>query len=369
MKILFCDNTLWGLINFRGDVIAHFVKRGNKVVLVAPKEEDAQMRANIPQGLTYIPIKMKRTSKNPLTNLSYFVKLLRIYKKEKPDYIFHYTIKPNIFGTIAARLLNIPSTAMMAGLGYSFINDNLATKLARTIYRFALHYTDHLMLLNEANKKMVIEKKFCSPNKIILLKGGEGVNLNAFPFYDNTSSSTTFLFIGRILYDKGYSEFVQAAQKVKQLYPNARFELLGSLDPSYPKNVPAKVLEKDERETGIVYRGFTDDMSSVYQEKGLVITLPSYTEGLNRTLMEACSTGKPIIASDIPGCSLMVDEGQNGYLVKPKDADSLSEACLKYLKLNAKEREDFSRHSRHIAEQRFSVENVIREYDKILKHI
>lgn len=311
---------------------------------------------------------MGRTSKNPLSNLSYFAKLYRIYKKEKPDYIFHYTIKPNIFGTISASLLHIPSTAMMAGVGYAFINETLETKIARGIYRFALHFVDHLFLLNEANREMVIKKKFCNPNKIIWLKGGEGVNLSTFPFLDNHSSTTTFLFIGRILYDKGYSEFVQAARKVKKLYPDVKFELLGSLDPSYPKNVPTEVLKKDEQEVGIVYRGFTNEMDTVYQQKGLVITLPSYTEGLNRTLMEACSSGKPIITTNIPGCSLMVDEGRNGFLVKPKDADALADACIKYLKLSSKEKDEFSKNSRLIAEQRFSINSVIQEYDRIIRN-
>lgn len=118
MKIIFCDNTLWGLVNFRGEVIRHFMREGHQVVLVAPEKDDKQMRTTIPDGVRYIPVKMGRTSLNPIKDISYFMQMLKIYRKERPDYIFNYTIKPNIYGSIAARICGCHSTAMMAGLGY-----------------------------------------------------------------------------------------------------------------------------------------------------------------------------------------------------------------------------------------------------------
>lgn len=365
-KILFCDNTLWGLITFRGAVIRKLVELGYNITLVAPYKEDKQLQIKIPQGVKFISIKMGRTSQNPFNDFCYFLKILKIYKEEKPDYIFHYTIKPNIYGTIAATLLKIPNTAMLAGLGYIFQNDTLGCKIGRKIYRFGLAFCDHLFVLNQMNKELVIKRKMCSPEKIILLENGEGVDLKKYKYEDNTAEETTFLFIGRILKDKGYNEFVEAAKIIKEQFPNTHFEILGALDPQYPNSISPEKFKKDQ-ELGIFkYLGFTNDMQSVYKRKGIVITLPSYGEGMNRVLMEACATGKPIITTNIPGCKEMVSEGANGYLAKVKDAHSLIEAMRKYLELTKEQKNNFSKKSREIAEEKFDIKKIFLKYEDII---
>lgn len=366
MKIIFCDNTLWGLVNFRGEVIRHFLEMGHQVVLIAPEKEDQQMRTTIPDGVRYIPVAMGRTSINPVKDIRYFFKLLSVFRKEKPDYIFNFTIKPNIYGSIAAKIVGCRSTAMMAGLGYIFINDNWLLRFGRMMYKFGLSFTEHLIVLNEYNRNLVKQLNICPTEKVVFFEGGEGINISKYTKYDNDSDDITFLFIGRILWDKGYDEFSKAARKVKALHPNVKFELLGSLDPSYPKSVPAERLQKDEADGILKYIGFTQDMDSIYRRKGIVVTLPSYSEGLNRALMEACASGKPIITSDIPGCRESVDDGKNGYLATVRDADSLADAMLRYISLSAEERRAFSDVSRQKAETLFDVKNVIDKYDKIL---
>lgn len=366
MKIIFCDNTLWGLVNFRGEVIRHFMRKGHQVVLVAPEKEDKQMRTTIPDGVRYIPVKMARTSLNPVKDFGYFMRILKIFRAERPDYIFNYTIKPNIYGSIAARLCGCRSTAMMAGLGYIFINDSLLLRIARTVYRFGLLFTDHLIVLNSFIREMVVQKRFCNPKKIVFLEGGEGIDIRKYTKYDNASATTTFLFIGRILWDKGYDEFSKAARKVKALYPDTRFELLGSMDPSYPKSVPEERLRHDEADGILKYIGFTHDMNSVFERKGIVITLPSYSEGMNRALMEACASGKPIITSDVPGCREAVDDGVNGYLVPVKNADALADAMLRYIRLSEDEKRRLSDKSRVKAETLFDIRNVIEKYKHIV---
>ena len=366
MKIIFCDNTLWGLVNFRGEVIRHFMRKGHQVVLVAPEKEDKQMRTTIPDGVRYIPVKMARTSLNPVKDFGYFMRILKIFRAERPDYIFNYTIKPNIYGSIAARLCGCRSTAMMAGLGYIFINDSLLLRIARTVYRFGLLFTDHLIVLNSFIREMVVQKRFCNPKKIVFLEGGEGIDIRKYTKYDNASATTTFLFIGRILWDKGYDEFSKAARKVKALYPDTRFELLGSMDPSYPKSVPEERLRHDEADGILKYIGFTHDMNSVFERKGIVITLPSYSEGMNRALMEACASGKPIITSDVPGCREAVDDGVNGYLVPVKNADALADAMLRYIRLSEDEKRRLSDKSRVKAETLFDIRNVIEKFKHIV---
>lgn len=327
------------------------------------------MRTTIPDGVKYIPVKMKRTSLNPAKDMAYFFRLLRIFRRERPDYIFNYTIKPNIYGSIAARLCGCHSTAMMAGLGYIFINDTPLLRLARSVYRFGLSFTEHLIVLNDYIRCMVENQHICSPEKIVHLPGGEGIDISKYTKYDNASAQVTFLYIGRILWDKGYDEFSRAARKVKALYPDARFELLGSMDPSYPKSVPEERLRKDEADGILKYIGFTHDMDSVYRRRGIVVTLPSYSEGMNRALMEACASGKPIITSDIPGCREAVDEACNGFLVQSRSADSLAEAMLKYIRLSDREKSEYSDWSRRKAEQLFDVHHVIDRYEAILSSV
>ena len=174
--ILFCDNSLRDLINFRGDIIRNYASDGYQVILVAPNTCEY-----IPtQNVQYIPIEMNRSGMNPLKELTYMWNLFKIYRRVKPDYIFHYTIKPNIYGSLAARLCRIPSTAMIAGLGYVFNNRGLGNAVARCLYRFAMRFPQHIFVLNRYNRDVVLEKGMAKPEQIILLEGGEGINLAYF---------------------------------------------------------------------------------------------------------------------------------------------------------------------------------------------
>lgn len=365
-KILFCDNTLWGLVNFRGDVIRHFKDKGYDIVLAAPEKEDDQMRTDRPEGVRYIPVKMKRTGTNPIGDFEYFLQLYKIIRKEKPDFVFNYTIKPNIYGSMAAKLRRCYTTAMIAGLGYIFKTEAFKTKFARALYKFGLRFTDKLMILNADNYSFVINSHFCRKDKVILLEGGEGVNLDRYRFHNNVSDKIVFMFVGRISWDKGYDEFSKAARMVKKKYPDVSFRMLGSLDPAYPKSVPVERIKQDESDGIVEYNGFVRDMRSVFSQKGLIIVVPSHFEGMNRSLMEACASGKPVITTDIAGCRELVDDGVNGYLVKPHDYVALADAMIKYIKLTDAEKAGFSVNSRRLAEKRFDVNSVIRVYDSII---
>lgn len=177
MKIVFCDNSLRELINFREDIINHYISNGVEAVIVAP--ENYKLDLDSP-NIKYIPIIVERSGMNPLKDLSYFISLFNIYKKERPDYIFHYTIKPNIYGSFAARLNNIPSTAMIAGLGYIFGAKGIRARIGRWLYRIAMKFPENILVLNQYNKDLIIQRGIASPSKVILLKGGEGVNLKKF---------------------------------------------------------------------------------------------------------------------------------------------------------------------------------------------
>ncbi len=366
-KILFCDNVLWGLVNFRGSVIRHFVQQGDEVVLVAPQDDESIMKVDIPEGVRYIPVRLNRCLRNPFTDLIYCAHLYRIYRKEHPDYIFHYTIKPNVYGSIAARLAGINCTGMVAGLGYGLLGDGMLSRLLAVMYRYAFKYVSSIFVLNKFNYQYLLDHKFCTSAQLRLFKGGEGVDLSAYPYVrEESGSPVVFLMVGRVLYDKGYREYVQAAKIVKQQYPDVRCQLLGMLDETYPAHVDEEELKRDVEEGTIEYLASTNDVMQYLGRSGVVVVLPSYFEGLSRSLMEACAVGRPIIATDIPGCRETVDEGKNGFLVKVKDSSSLAEGMLRYLSLSDAEKQAFSRHSRKKAEETFDVRQVIKEYEKDL---
>lgn len=366
-KILFCDNVLWGLVNFRGSVIRHFIQQGDEVILVAPQDDESIMKVDIPEGVRYIPVRLNRCSRNPFTDLIYCAHLYRIYRKEHPDYIFHYTIKPNVYGSIAARLAGINCTGMVAGLGYGLLGDGMLSRLLAVMYRYAFNYVSSIFVLNKFNYQYLLDHKFCTSAQLRLFKGGEGVDLSAYPYVrEESGSPVVFLMVGRVLYDKGYREYVQAAKIVKQQYPDVRCQLLGMLDETYPAHVDEEELKRDVEEGTIEYLASTNDVMQYLGRSGVVVVLPSYFEGLSRSLMEACAVGRPIIATDIPGCRETVDEGKNGFLVKVKDSSSLAEGMLRYLSLSDVEKQAFSRHSRKKAEETFDVRQVIKEYEKDL---
>lgn len=179
-----------------------------------------------------------------------------------------------------------------------------------------------------------------------------------------------FLMVARVLYDKGYQEYVNAAAVVKQKYPDIKVELLGAMDENSPMGVPKSVLDQDVADGKITYLGVTNDVPSyLRREKVVVVIVSSYREGLNRALMEACAMGKPIITTDIPGCKETVDEGINGFLVPIKNASALADAMIKYIELSDEEKEKMKRASYQKAVKQFDVKHVLEQYDKIIEEI
>jgi glycosyltransferase involved in cell wall biosynthesis len=370
MKILFCNNNLAGMMLFRKEVMAHFVEVGCEVTVVTPDKTTDLWAEKLPDGIKLRRVTMNRTSRNPLLDVVYAVRLARVFRRERPDYIFNYTIKPNIYGAIAARMLGIPCSCMMAGLGYAFTINSLTARMARVMYRIGVKNCQHLLLLNEESVRTVRALGLCDDDKIEFLEGGEGVDLNYYTFTNNQSEGTTFLFIARLIEEKGYRDFVDAARMVKKTGMEARFQVIGEYDPGYPRAVTEEEVERDVTEGVIEYLGTTNDMRHYYRQAGYVICIPSYySEGLNRSLMEGCATGKPIITTDHPGCRETVVEGKNGFLVPPKDPKALAETMIRYLKLTPEARQSMSIESRKLAERRFDVNHVIEVYDRIVQTV
>lgn len=362
MKILFSDNLLSGLLNFRGAVIRHFLADGHEVVLVAPHDASTDPGA-IPAGAKYIPVGLSRTGTNPFEDLRYYRALREIYRAERPDYIFHYTIKPNIYGTLAASHLGIRSTAMIAGLGHVFTGGGRRNVIARSMYKYAMRFPEHVIALNRENRDTLLGHHIVPPRKLILLGGGEGVDLSSFtPRPMPSNAKPVFLMICRLLYEKGYAEYVAAAEALRG---KAEFRLMGPFD-DHPAAVKRSTLENDVRRGVIDYIAYSPDVVSQIAAADCVV-LSSYAEGLSRVLMEGAAMGRPLIATDIAGCREAVDDGRSGYLVPPRDARALTDACERFAALSRNERQTMGRAGRRIAERRFDVGDVCRVYGNIIE--
>lgn len=358
------------LLNFRKVVVDAYVAWGCEVVLVAPKNCDYEPESS---RIKVVPVNMSRSGKNPFQDLKYCHVLRTIYKKEKPDYIFHYTIKPNIYGTLAASMCKIRSSAMIAGLGYVFNKSGIGNKVARSLYKFALRFSDFVFVLNTYNYQFLQDNRIVSSRKLILLKGGEGVDLRHFQPLPGEEKVQTdrivFLMISRLLYDKGYREYVEAAKVIHTIYPKCEFQLLGSIDVDYPNHVPEQQVTQDYQEGHILYLGYRSDVLQYVRRSDCIILPSFYNEGLSRVLMEGLAMEKPIITTDIPGCRETVIDGQNGYLVRPRNTDSLVDAIKKFLRLTNEERNLMGRQSRKLAEEVFDIQEVVKVYKKITRNL
>lgn len=362
-KIIFNNNNLWGLLYFRDEVIKYYLSLGYQVILIAPCDESF---TELPAEVKYIPIVVERSGKNLKNDFIYWNTLRKIYKEEKPDYIFHYTIKPNIYGTLAARWCGVRSSAMITGLGYVFSKDGFGNRFARSLYKFALTFADYVLVLNDMNREFLISRKIVNASKVIFLSGGEGINISLFQprVATEKKSKVVFLMIARLIFDKGYREYVEAAYKVKKIIENVEFKLVGDFDFSYPEHVSEERVQEDHKKGYITFLGYLKDVKSQIEAADCIV-LPSYHEGLSRVLMEALAMGKPIITSDIPGCRETVICGENGFLVPPRDSEGLARAMMAFVKTSDEERRLMGERSRMRAKNFFNVEDVVKVYQGI----
>lgn len=354
---MFSDNSLWGLLNFRGYLIKALKNDGYEIVIVAPYDNALIATENI--SYFHEPIKLNRSSLSPIADFKYVINLLTLIKKHKPSIVISYTIKPNIFGAMLCKTLGIKCICVVTGLGYIFQGQSNIKKLLRRIYVKALKMSDFNFILNDENLKTLCRHGYNLKNYKIL-SGGEGVNIRKIvPEIVKPNKQITFVMVARVLYDKGYAEFVAAAKANKM----AQFILIGALD-SNPNAVSAEIVKND---TSIIYLGFLSKNETLsWMRKADCVVLPSYHEGMSVTLMEACSLGKPIICSDIPGCREMLIPNVNGFTVKPKDSKAFSDACNEFISLPKETRDLMGQASRKLAESKLDIDIVYNEYYKVI---
>jgi glycosyltransferase involved in cell wall biosynthesis len=307
------------------------------------------------------PLFISRKGINPFIDFFTFLDFVKTLALSKPDLVMFFTIKPVIYGSIAARLVNVKSIAMITGLGTAFIANNWITKVAKFLYRFALSSVSLVFFQNIDDKDLFVSQKLVDA-KVCRLTPGSGVDLDKFSPVDlPLANKITFLLIGRMLWDKGVGEFVDAARVVKTKTTNVEFQLLGPLGVENRTAISKTQMENWVKEGVVQYLGETDCVGA-FIEKASCVVLPSYREGTSRVLLEAAAMGRPIITTNVTGCREIVDHGVNGFLCKLKSPLDLEKKMMDMAVLSQKEREEMGGKGRQKVENEFDQEIVCQIY-------
>jgi len=368
-KIAIVDNSTWNIYNFRLGLIKKLNEKGYRVTVIAPVDEYIHYLNDNP-FINHIPIKnLNPQGTNPWKDLLFIWELYLIYKREQPDIILHFTVKPNIFGNFAPRFAKIPSLSIVTGLGYTFLHSNLITRLAPPLYRLALKKVKKLIVHNSCDKEFFIKNRLIAEEKCLVISGS-GVNSSYFhPIQQSGNESQfVFLFIGRLIYDKGLAEFVEAAQIVSKISKKSQCWIAGALESGNPTDVPSEQFLQWIKFHSIRYYGNTQDIRNIIKQAN-VIVLPSYREGIPRSILEGMAMGKPIITTSSPGCKETIVEGENGYLIPAKDVRMLAKAMLKMYNLSKEEQEEMGWKSRELALAKFDEKIITSQYITLLKKL
>jgi len=322
MRVAIVLNTSWNIVNFRMNLIHSLQAQGYEIHTIAPNDDYTHQL--IEAGCTHHPLKMDSRGANPLKDLGLIVELFSIYRKVKPDVVLHYTIKPNVYGSLAAALLKIPVVNNVCGLGTVFLKDDLISSMAMMLYKISFRFPKKVFFQNPDDLNLFIKKKLVPKGSVDILPGS-GIDLERFkPASFKRNKEFTFLLISRLITDKGVLEYIEAVKKLKAEGIDARFQILGAKDPEHKRGIKTEIVNEWIKAGTIEYLGTTADVRQFIHQADCIV-LPSYREGTPRTLLEAASSSKPIIATNVPGCNQVVDHSINGLLCKLKDADDLAE--------------------------------------------
>ena len=353
-KILILSNHHSYTYNFRKEVIKRLLEEGYVVHITLPYGEKVKLLEEM--GCIYTESPLDRRGMNPVTDFKLIRSYYRLMRRIKPDVVLSYTIKPNIYGGLICRVLKIPFIANVTGLGTAVGNEGFLQKVLVALYKSAFNKAECIFFQNESNKAFFIDRGI-SLKKFKVIPGS-GININEFPYqeYPKDDDTLRFLFIGRIMKDKGIEELIEAAKRIKEQNKNIQFDALGFCEDEYKDKVD--ILQKKKI---IIFHGVKDNVGE-YLENAHAVIHPTYHEGMSNVLLEAAATGRPVLASNIPGCKEIFDEGVSGFGFEPKNIDSLTQAIHKFVKLSNEERIMMGKAGRNKVEREFDRTIVVNAY-------
>lgn len=361
MKIAVVSNTCWYLFNFRLNLMLALQAAGHTVVAVAPDDAYAQRIRDM--GIAFEAVPISGGGTNPVLELQSVLRLRGVFRRHRMGLVLSYTPKGNLYSALACIALRIPFVPNVSGLGRAFIRKSLVTQVAKTLYRLTFGRAHRVFFQNLDDMAVFVDGGLVRAGHAERLPGS-GVDLSRFertPPVDRAADAPVFLLVARMLWDKGVGEYVEAARSVRELHPGARFQLLGFLDVANPSAIPRMQMEAWVAESVVEYLGQTDDVRPFLVQADCVV-LPSYREGVPRTLLEAAATARPVITTDAPGCRDTVIDGETGFLCRPADAPDLTDKLLRFIAMTPNERQIMGQCGRTFVEQNFDERLVIERY-------
>lgn len=368
-KIAFVSNNAWSVYNFRIEVIRSLLSQGHQVLVFSP--EDAFSALLKKEGCTFVPIDCNNKSANPFKDLLFYRQLWKLYGQYRPDLLFHYVAKPNIYGTLAATRRGIPSVAVVTGLGYAFARKNWLYYLIRTLYRHAFTKAREVWFLNNEDARIFIDEKIVDIEKVKVLPG-EGVDTGYFspPHGHSTpSGSFRFLMTARLLQSKGIGVYADAARLLKKKNFDIQCTLIGFFEENHPDSIHQDEINRWQKEGLVDYRGFQKDVRPFLRETDCFVFPSYYNEGVPRSLMEAASMELPVITSNNRGCKEVVLQDQTGFLCNLHDPFDLADKMERMLQLSNEQRAAMGHNGRAWVVQKFDIQKVIREYTDTIERL
>jgi glycosyltransferase involved in cell wall biosynthesis len=356
MKIILFANTDWYLYNYRLPLARALRARGDEVIVLSPVGRYAELLEK--DGFRWQPFPLERKGMNPFSELATILRLWQLLRREKPDLLHNFTIKPVLYGSLAARLAGVRRVVnAVPGLGISFAEGRGFLQLiVTTLYRLSLGRTS-VIFQNPDDLNVFVQNRLVSAGQAHLIPGS-GVDVNVFRPSPEPGGEPVVMLAGRLLRSKGVPEFVEAARRIRGDGIRARFVIVGEPYPDNPDSIQTQELVDWQKEGAIEYWGWHDDMAEVIAQTSIICLPTRYKEGLPRLLVEAGACARPIVATDIPGCRMILRNAENGLIIAPGDLIALVDA-LKTLIGNPSMRQKMGARAREIVEQEFSVNSVI----------
>lgn len=353
-KVLFLVNHDVVIYNFRLELVERLLADGHQVVISSPYGE--RIEALKALGCEYHDIQLSRHGMNPVQELKLLASYIRLIRKVKPDMVFTYTIKPNIYGGMACALLGVPYVANITGLGTAVENPGFAQKLTVLLYKLAFTKIQRVFFQNEENRAFFVDRKLAVKKHGML--PGSGVNLQRFVPLEYPSDDTVeFLFIARIMKEKGIDQYLEAAEYITKKYPHTKFHICGFCEAEYEGR-----LEECQASGAVVYHGMVSNVREYIAQTHCTVHPTYYPEGLSNVLLESSACARPIITTDRAGCREVIDNGVNGFVVRQQDSKDLIEKIEQFLSLSWEERKAMGLAGRAKVEREFDRQIVVEKY-------
>ena len=361
-KVLMLGNSDIVIYNFRRELIEEMIKSGYEVYVSLPYSKRTEALKDM--GCIFINTEINGRGTDIFEDIKLCLEYLKTLIKVRPDVVLTYTIKPNIYGGIACRLMRIPYICNITGLGSGYLKNGLVKKIIKILSRISYKKATKIFFQNTSDMNTLINDNILTKNYDLL--PGSGVNLERYNLldYPDKESEVNFSFIARVMKDKGIDEYLEAAKSIKVNYPRVNFSIIGKIEEVKYRSI----LSEYERRGIIKYEGFNDDIIHVIEKSSCIVN-PSYSEGMSNVLLEGAACGRPLIASDIPGCREIIDNDINGLLFNVKSAEDLIEKIDKFINLDYREKVLMGLAGRIKVQDSFNRDIVVDKYMNLINSI